>query len=160
VIYFGDLDSTFYAVDESCEEKWRVETKGWVWGGPLVHEDTVIFGDMAGKVYALDTTDNGSQRWVFEAEGGVRVTPLLVDDSSEQSAGGLLYFGTRKGNVYAISVQDGIQKWAQSLNGAVYSQPVIRGGYLFVSPHNAKEKLVALDPEGLAIRWSYPSREE
>ncbi len=161
VIYFGALDSTFYAVDaETGEEKWQFETDGWVWGGPLVYQDTVIFGDMAGKVYALETNNNGSQRWVFEAEGGVRVTPLLVDGSSEQNASGLLYFGTRKGNVYAISVEDGTQKWAQSLNGAVYSQPVMSGDYLLVSPHNAKEKLVALDPEGLAMRWSYPPREE
>jgi outer membrane protein assembly factor BamB len=153
MLYFGTLNSTFYAIDaETGAELWSIETEGWVWGGPLVDSNTVYFGDMAGKLYALDAAD-GSERWpAFEAEGGVRVTPVLAD--------GLLYFGTRQKKVYAIRAEDGRQERVQSLNGAIYSQPVIQGGFLLVSPHNSKAKLVALDTEGLAERWAYPRREE
>jgi outer membrane protein assembly factor BamB len=153
VLYFGALNNTFYAVDaEAGAELWSVPTEGWVWGGPLVQEGTIFFGDLAGKLYALNATD-GSERWpTFEAEGGIRATPVLVD--------GLLYFGTRQGRVYAVKAEDGTQQWSLSLAGSVFSQPVIRGDYLLVSPHNAKVQLVALDKSSGAERWSYPRREE
>jgi outer membrane protein assembly factor BamB len=157
VLYFGALNNSFYAIDaETGVELWRFETEGWVWGGPLVHKGSVYFGDLAGKLYALNATD-GSERWTFEAEGGVRVTPLLM---TLELADDLLYFGTREGKVYAIKADDGAQKWMLPLAGAIYSQPVVSGDYLLVSPHNAKVQLVALDLESGAERWSYPLREE
>ena len=123
----------------------------WVWGGPLVEGDTVYFGDLAGMLYALDVSD-GSQRWTFSAEGGVRAAPTLWRD--------LLYFGTREGEVYALKAEDGTQQWMMPMPGAVYTQPVVAGDHLLVSPHNAKVRLVALDPESGAERWSYPRQEE
>lgn len=158
VLYLGALDSNLYAIDaETGQKLGRFKADGWVWGGPLVDEGTVYVGDMSGKVYAvyLDSQEEGwtfEERWTFEAEGGVRVTPLLVD--------GMLYFGTRKGKVYAISAANGVKQWTVEQPGAIHSQPVISGGYLLVAPHNAKVKLVALELEGLAERWSYPPREE
>jgi outer membrane protein assembly factor BamB len=153
VIYFGALNSTFYALDaETGAELWRFQADGWVWGGPLVHDGNVYFGDMAGKLYALDAED-GSERWpAFEVEGGVRVTPVAVGD--------LLYFGTRGSKVYAVRAENGTQEWAQSVEGAIYSQPVVRGEFLLVAPHNAKTKVVALNTESGAVRWSYPRQEE
>jgi outer membrane protein assembly factor BamB len=153
VLYFGGLNSVFYAVDaQTAQELWRFETEGWVWGGPLVHDDTVYFGDMSGRMYALDKS-SGEERWAaFEAEGGVRVSPLLRE--------GLLYFGTREKKFYAIRAEDGAQEWSISLDGSVYSQPVIYQDYLLVSPHNTKTKLLALDPDSGAERWIYPRQEE
>lgn len=152
VLYLGALDSNLYAIDaETGQKLWRFKADGWVWGGPLVDEGTVYFGDMSGQFYALDVVSQ-EERWTFEAEGGVRVTPLLVD--------GVLYFGTRKGKVYAVRAANGTQEWMMPQPGAIHSQPVISGGYLLVVPHNAKVKLVALDLEGGAERWSYPQREE
>ena len=60
----------------------------------------------------------------------------------------------------AIRAEDGVQQWSVSLDGSVYSQPVIYGDYLLVSPHNAKTKLLALDPDSGAERWTYPRQEE
>jgi glucose dehydrogenase len=153
ILYFGALNSVFYALDaETGAELWRFQANGWVWGGPLVHNGSVYFGDMAGNLYALDAQD-GSERWpAFEAQGGVRVTPVLVDD--------LLYFGTRSGQVYAVRAENGTQEWVQSLEGAVYSQPVVSDELLLVVPHNAKTKVVALNTESGAVRWSYPRQEE
>jgi outer membrane protein assembly factor BamB len=160
MLFFGALNSTFYAIDaETADEIWRFETDGWVWGGPLVDGDTVFFGDMSGKLYALNTA-NGDERWIFEADGGVRVTPLLTNDPSGEDEGSLLYFGTREGTLYALRAEEGIQRWSLPLDGAIYSQPMIHNGLLLVSPHNAKAKLIALDPESGAERWSYPPREE
>ena len=153
VLYFGGLNSVFYAVDaQTAKELWRFETEGWVWGSPLVHEDTVYFGDMSGRMYALDKS-SGNERWApFKTEGGVRVSPLLRE--------GVLYFGTQAKKFYAIRAEDGVQQWSVSLDGSVYSQPVIYGDYLLVSPHNAKTKLLALDPDSGAERWTYPRQEE
>jgi len=152
MLYFGALNSRLYAVDAvTGEQAWQFDTEGWVWGGPLVHEGTVYFGDMDGYVYALNAGD-GSERWTFEATDGVRTTPVLAD--------GVLFFGTRGGGVYALNADGGTQKWLQRLDGSIYSQPVMRGNYLLLSPHNAKVKITALDPEGGAERWSFPQREE
>jgi outer membrane protein assembly factor BamB len=151
-VFVGTLTSTFYAIDaETGDELWRFKTDGWVWGGPLVDGDTVYFGDLVGNLYALDVSD-GSERWTFTAEGGVRATPTLWRD--------LLYFGTREGEVYALKAEDGTQQWMMPMPGAIYTQPVVAGDHLLVSPHNAKVRLVALDPESGAERWSYPPQEE
>jgi hypothetical protein len=48
----------------------------------------------------------------------------------------------------------------QRVDGSIYSQPVVRANYLLLSPHNAKVKIMALDPESGAERWSFPQREE
>lgn len=152
MLYFGGLNSRLYAIDAATgEQAWQFDTEGWVWGGPLVQGDTVYFGDMDGYVYALDAVD-GTERWTFEAADGVRTKPVLAD--------GVLYFGTRGGGVYALNADGGTQKWLQRLDGSIYSQPMMRGEYLLLSPHNAKVKLVALDPESGAERWSFPLREE
>lgn len=151
MLYFGTLASTFYAIDaETGTKQWSIETQGWVWGGPLVYQDAVYLGDLAGNLYALDAS-NGDEIWTFEAQGGIRVTPLVADD--------LIYFGTRDKKVYAIRVDDGGQAWMQSVDGSVYAQPVISGDTLLLAPHNAKVKLVALDIESGAERWSYPQEE-
>ena len=127
------------------------ETDGWVWGGPLVVRDTVYFGDMTGKVSALNVAD-GSQRWTFKADDGVGVAPVMVDD--------VLFVGARGGQVYALRAEDGSQKWSLPLDGSVYSQPVLRDAYLLISPHKASAELVALDPESGAELWSFSAQEE
>jgi outer membrane protein assembly factor BamB len=152
VLYFGGLNSRVFAVDAATGEQiWQFDTEGWVWGGPVVDGGTLYFGDMDGHFYALNAAD-GTERWTFQAEDGVRATPVLAD--------GVLYFGTRGGRVYALNADDGTQKWSQRIDGSIYSQPVVRANYLLLSPHNAKVKLVALDPESGAERWAYPQREE
>ena len=80
------------------------------------------------------------------------INGVLADD--------VLYFGTRKGYVYALSAADGIQKWQQTLSGAIYTAPVISGDFLLISPFGAKVQLVALDPASGAERWSYPPQQE
>lgn len=152
VLYFGGLDSRVFAVDAvTGEQVWQFDTEGWVWGGPVVEGGALYFGDMDGHFYALNAAD-GTERWTFQAEDGVRAAPVLAD--------GVLYFGTRGGRVYALNAEGGTQKWLQRIDGSIYSQPVVRANYLLLSPHNAKVKLVALDPESGAERWAYPQREE
>ncbi len=151
VLYFGTLASTLYAIDaETGAEQWTFSAQGWVWGGPLAHQDAVYFGDMAGNLYALDASD-GDEIWTFEAQGGIRVAPIVADD--------LIYFGTRDKKVYAVRVDNGDQDWSQPVDGSVYSQPVISGDTLLLAPYKSKVKLVALDIEGGAERWSYPQKE-
>ena len=151
-LYLGSLNNTFYAVRaDTGEQIWHIQTDGWVWGGPVVQDDTVYVGDLSGTLYALDTAD-GSPRWTFQADGGIRATPLLSDDT--------LYIGTRSNTVYALDAYEGTIKWELPITGSILGQPILHQGRLFISPHNAKIKLLALNPESGAKLWEYPSQEE
>ena len=119
VVYLGSLNNAFFALDaETGDERWRFETEGWVWGGPLV-DDCHFFGDLSARF----------TRWMrsMAASFGPSM-PRVACGHTLAHGGDLLYLDTREGKVYALSAADGTQEWVQSLSGAIYSNLVIAGG--------------------------------
>src|SRR5262245_13016494 len=83
-----------------------------------------IVGSRNGMVYALDTR-TGCVAWGFEADAGVRSTPV-VDRASNT-----IYFGDAHANVYALDVMTGVRRWkvqiekhidGMSTGGGVFSE--------------------------------------
>jgi outer membrane protein assembly factor BamB len=67
VLYFGDLEGTFYALDAATGQiKWPQQpgstNYGEISGTPIVLGDTAYFGTRSGIVYAVDTA-TGAERW-------------------------------------------------------------------------------------------------
>ena len=140
-VYFGSNDSTFYAVDKSSgKEKWSYKTGGYISSSPAVTEESVYFISSDGYLYALER-QSGKLQWRFNegpekhfsARGVQGMQPkdkVLTDPwdmflSSPVWYENVLYFGSGKGNFYAVDAGSGVEKWHIATGEPIHNSPVI-----------------------------------
>jgi hypothetical protein len=73
-------------------------------------------------LYGLDAA-TGKQLWQYDAEEPISGSPCVAD--------GMVFLGTRKGNLLAIGT-DGTKKWKQPLSWHIYSTAAWDAGRVFV----------------------------
>jgi outer membrane protein assembly factor BamB len=135
---------------ETAAINWRLETDGWVWGGPALVDGRLYFGDLKGSFYAVNAAD-GAIIWRVQPDGPIAGTPILKDDT--------IYFATEAGSVYAVDLNGNTKaNWPVQIGGKLYAAPVDAGDLILVAPNNLPQILVALEPSG-AIRWKFPPEE-
>jgi polyvinyl alcohol dehydrogenase (cytochrome) len=102
----------------------------WAFGVPGVSASgsqvTVVgerlyFGARNGMVYSLDK-DTGCIAWTFEADGGVRSTPVVADEDGT----GTVFFGDAFANVYALDALTGAVRWREKMDS--HEAAMITGG--------------------------------
>jgi outer membrane protein assembly factor BamB len=106
VVYVGCRDSHVYALDaKTGRKKWDYPTsKSWVNGTPAVRDGVVYVGTSdSSRFIALDAR-TGRLRFNFDAKAYIF--------SSAALAGGLAFFGSHNGKLYAIDAQNGQLAWA------------------------------------------------
>jgi polyvinyl alcohol dehydrogenase (cytochrome) len=90
-------------------------------------------GTRNGVIYALDTR-TGCLAWAFEADAGVRSTPVVA---RANDGGGTVYFGDAHAQVYALDALTGARRWkvkiedhpdAMITGGITTQQRSVRGG--------------------------------
>jgi outer membrane protein assembly factor BamB len=120
--------------------------------GASVESSPVL--DRAGNAYAsLNDTNlcaincvSGTTRWVFPTGGHIFSTPSL-------SEGGLVFFGSGDGTLYALQASSGQVAW-RATNVVTQAAPVVGpGGLLYVTTMDGS--LVALDTGTGEKRWEY-----
>lgn len=89
----------------SLELRWAFGVPGVASSGSqaTVVGDRVFVGSRNGMLWSLDR-ETGCLVWAFEADGGIRSTPVVADD-------GLLFFGDSFAQVYALDALTGEQRW-------------------------------------------------
>ncbi len=78
--------------------------------------------------------------------------------SSPVHAGGVLYFGSDDGNVYAVDARDGRQHWKRGTGGPVASTPAVADGTVYVASYDGK--FYALEARTGAPRWKFVTEGE
>ncbi len=73
---------------------------------PLITPNTIVIGDGAGLVYALDR-ETGCERWRFDAGSTVRTAFRYVNVANQH----LITFGTLEAEVFAVDLLIGQQRW-------------------------------------------------
>ncbi len=149
-IYVGTLGSKMMALDAaSGKVLWQTPAKGWVWAGPLIAGDQVIFDDLDGNVYSLNASD-GQVKWQVQPDKGnnreITSAPVATKDT--------LYFASQSGTLYAVDLATGNPRWNKSIGGQIYSDLVLAGDKILVAPMNFSAALVLADQTG-NITWSY-----
>lgn len=105
-VYVGCRDAHVYALDAATgRKKWDYPTsKSWVNGTPAVHDGVVYVGTSdSSRFMALDA-GTGRLRFNFDAKAYLF--------SSAALAGGLAYFGSHNGRLYAVNVKTGTLAWS------------------------------------------------
>lgn len=108
---------------------------------PMFRGDPALTGAAHGTVVA----DLDGVRFVFKADGAIRSTPALRDNT--------LYFGSNDANVYAIDAKTGVERWRFKTGGAVNSSPATGTRDLYVSSRDGN--LYALALAGGAEHWRF-----
>ncbi len=91
---------------EAIWPAWRFETDAAIWGGALVSDGAVYFGNDSGKLFAIDASD-GTSLWAIETAGAIRSTPIAVDTD--------ILFQSDDGYLYRVASGDGATVWRVSL---------------------------------------------
>jgi outer membrane protein assembly factor BamB len=115
VLYVGVGDGLFYAVDPLTQKvKWHSSSgdKSLVVTSPIVADGRVFFGSDNDFFYALDA-QTGKTLWEYNAHGhSLCKAPAVSGDT--------LYLCTYAGDVFALNMQTGLEKWkVHSEEGAI-----------------------------------------
>jgi eukaryotic-like serine/threonine-protein kinase len=173
-VYFGSSDHQVYALDErSGTLRWKFATHGRVSSSPAVADGRVYVGSFDGAFYALDAAQ-GTLAWKFATEGEHRFSarhlhgaepaaelmpdPFDVFLSSPALAGGVVYFGSGDGNVYALEAASGELRWKFHTGNVVHASPAIAAGTLYVGSWDSY--FYALDAATGKQRWRFKTGED
>jgi polyvinyl alcohol dehydrogenase (cytochrome) len=106
----------------------------------------VFVGSRNGMVYALDVR-TGCLAWAFEADAGVRSSPVVGRTADGNSA--TVYFGDAKAQVYALDAATGVLRWKvkaeDHLDAMITGAPALYAGRLYV-PVSSLEEGTAIIP--------------
>ena len=116
LIYCGDQDGNFYAVDEASGALvWKVNTVNAIESDPAVDGGLVFYGGDGGDVHA-DNATTGAGVWRTNIGGEV---------SSPAVAGGVVYAGTSQGNLVALNESTGEVEWTDAIGGTITGAPAV-----------------------------------
>jgi len=103
VVYFGCRDSNVYAVDAATgQQKWKYKIT-WVNASAAVVNGQVCFGTSIPAFFVALDAQTGQERFKLDARVPVFGSPAV--------AGGLAYFGSFNGSLYAVNLADGKLAW-------------------------------------------------
>ncbi len=143
-LYVGTMTQKLVAVSPTGRELWRYDAQGAIWGTPVVHEGQVMFGDLSGTIYALNTS-NGSVEWTITVDGPVIGSGVLLADG--------VAFAIEEAGVQAVSFS-GVKNWSHPVDGEIQAGLVQAGDFVLVAVTNGDKLLIALDPANGNERWS------
>jgi eukaryotic-like serine/threonine-protein kinase len=173
-IYFGGDDGNVYALDAANgHQLWKRRTGGPVAATPAIAGATLYVGSYDGKFYALDTR-TGAPRWKFTTGGERRfeakglhgmlpksqtiADPFDVYLSSPVVGGGLVYFGSGDGNVYALDTTSGNLKWKFQTGDVVHASPAFADGVVYFGSWDSY--FYAVDAVTGAEKWRFHGGED
>lgn len=126
---------------------WEAQLEGQVWSAPLLVGETLYVGSSNNKVYLVDT-GSASNR-ILRA----------VDLGSPVIGGGVLFgnnvvFATEGGGLFAVDRTGQTTQWKPTVNGKLYTTPVVAGSNLVVAVKDGDALLVAFDQQGSEV-WAF-----
>lgn len=174
LVYVGSTDGNLYAVDRLTGAlRWKFATRGRVSSSPAVSNGFVYFCSYDGYFYALDAA-NGKLQWKFQTLGERRFEakhlhgaqpasettpdPFDVYLSSPTVSGGLVFFGSGDGNVYALNALTGALRWRFKTHDVVHASPAVDNGTVFIGSWDSY--FYAIDAATGRERWRFKTGED
>ena len=134
VVYFGEMDGRFHAVDlETGEARWVYQANLGVPASGCVSGGAVFFGDEDGYFHAVDI-ETGKKRWVFEGFAEFLSSPICLDDA--------VLVGSYDANLYAFDPASGAVKWKYATDDRVNSSPAVVAGKTFITGCDGKFRII------------------
>ncbi|MHA1544190.1 MAG: outer membrane protein assembly factor BamB family protein [Alphaproteobacteria bacterium] len=144
-VYFGSGDHHVYALDKRTGNlRWKIKTGNIVHGEPAISGEKIIIGGFDGKMYAIDR-GNGKILWTFKTVGNAYFRNGEIPGSATVKDG-LVYFGGRDYNIYALLEETGTGAWNDMTPSWVVGRPLA-----------IEEDLIVVNSDGSMV-FSYNNR--
>lgn len=138
-VYFGSGDHHVYALDKRTGQlRWKLKTENIVHGEPLLSGEKVIVGGFDGRLYAIDR-GAGRLLWRFKTVGNAYFRNGELPGAATASDG-IVYFGGRDYNIYALLEETGTGAWNQRTPSWIVGRPLVVG-----------EDLIVVNSDGAAV---------
>lgn len=140
-VYLGTADGSVYAFDlrtvqeyysegklpqfVNATQSWRYASGGEVVGSPVRSGIALLFANADGVLGALEAEER-DLLWQFEADRRASAPPVADDET--------VYFPSQDRNLYAVAVENGIDRWEFVTRSPVETAPALVGDSLFVVP--------------------------
>jgi outer membrane protein assembly factor BamB len=125
IVYFGGLDSIFYALDvHTGKEIWRFHTRGEIRSNACIDGSRIYFNGGDGNIYALNKK-NGKLIWRFQTQGERKYDFADYFHSTPVLKKGILYFGSGDENFYAVDAESGTLNWSFKSGNIIHTTPAI-----------------------------------
>ncbi|HEY2677151.1 MAG TPA: PQQ-binding-like beta-propeller repeat protein [Steroidobacteraceae bacterium] len=115
--------------------KWSMTYTGGRYGQPTVVGGRLFLTSSSGRIYSLDAK-TGCMHWRFDADAGVRTTPLVSQMKGVTPSGYIIFFGDLQRDVYALDAASGKLQWKVQVEkhprGVLTGAPVLYKGLLYV----------------------------
>ncbi len=131
LLIVGSGNGAVYALNTANgREKWVFKTGDVVHADPLIHNKLVYIGGFGGRLYALDIM-SGLPVWDFKTVGDTYFTKGDIQ-AGASTAYGIIYFGSRDFNIYALNAEKGHGMWNMKERGSwIIATPVVADSLAF-----------------------------
>jgi len=159
LVYVGAIDGVLYALDR---ETGTIGDTGWKYPLGLVEDErpylvgepaldlesnVVVVGSEDGNLYAFDAkTGEVREGFPFKAQDKIWSAPVIQD--------GVIYFGSHDKHIYAVSLEDGTEKWKAETGGVVAGRPLVFRDMVIAGSFD--KKLYALNIKDGSKIWEFP----
>ncbi len=150
-VYVGSFASNVQFVTPSGKSEVIAEATNWVWGIPVLDDETLYYADLDGNVFSFDR-ESGKQNWsidvVTEDKLGIIASPLVLGEQ--------IYIATEEGTFIALD-KGGAIKWQKDVagkNGNLYTTPIASEDLILVAPFKGDFLLAAYDAAGKQA-WTF-----
>jgi eukaryotic-like serine/threonine-protein kinase len=151
-VYFGCLDSSFYAIDLLTGKKlWSFKTGGSIRSTALLNANKLYFTSGDGKLYCLDLA--GKLAWSFSGHSDKKYDFADYFQSSPIIAGDAIFFGSGDGYFYAVNLAGGTLKWEFQTGDVIHSTPAINGNKIFFGSFDGFVYALSVNDGSLA--WKF-----
>ncbi len=139
VIYVGDAENKFYAIDLKTGKKiWSREVELGFLGSAAVREGRVVVGDSDGVIHCMDAK-TGDLLWKQKTEAEINSSPNFFKQS--------VLVGSQNGTLYRLDLRDGKIIWEYTIeaSGGIQCAPTLEGKYTFVCGCDGKLHVIDVE---------------
>ncbi len=163
-LYVGSFARALFEISTDGKVLNQQPTEDWVWGTPAIDGTALYVADLAGNVYAFDTTKNLALIWKKKvAVGAIRATPVISGDVMLVAGHDQKLYWLNRADGTPVLGSDGLPLvrtlQAPILSDILLIQPGdgvdIPKPYIVVSTTSTSQLLAAYTLDNGESKWSY-----
>jgi len=155
-VFVGSGDSILYALDRaSGKPVWQFAAGGPVHSSPAVARGLVVAATLGGRIFAVSES-SGALRWSIQTGATLpkNISPAGDWDfyvSSPVVVDRTIVIGAGDGNVYALDLTTGQERWRVKTGGKVRATPSVKDGIVVVGGWDGR--VYAIELATGKMRW-------
>lgn len=136
VIYLGDLDGTFSAVNlADGSVRWQVSGSLGYTSSAAACGDVIVVGDIDGMVRGLSAAD-GTTLWTHESAGEISGGPTVLPAEGDLPLRVLV--GSQDATLVCLAAADGRVLWSHTIADQIRCSPTVASGRVFLAGCDGK----------------------